>query len=413
MIGNGIFLLPAVLAPYGSLSTLGWIFSGLGTLLIAFMLGNLASRNPKLGGPYAYTHMAFGDLPSFFVGWGHWVSYCSATAVGGIAAVAYLSFFIPQLMEIPVYGALTSLALIWIVTALNISSTKSAGIFQLVTTVLKLLPLFVIAGGGVILGDVASIPANNPKNESVPLLISGLVILTMWAFVGVENVTIAADEVIDPKKTIPRALIAGALTAVAFYIAATLGVMALIPADELAQSSSPFADAATVLLGTWGGGLVAIGAIVSIVGALNGNVLASGMLSRAIAVDKLFPARFAKLTKAGSPAFSLTVAACIASVLIVMNYTKGLLAAFEMLIVLSTLTTLLPYAMSSLAELVLQRRDVGAGGSSNIRQLAIAIGALAFTLFAIVGSGLLIASYGLILLAAGYPIYRMQKKYQG
>ena len=96
-----------------------------------------------------------------------------------------------------------------------------------------------------------------------------------------------------------------------------------------------------------------------------------------------------------------------------MNYTKGLLAAFEMLIVLSTLTTLLPYAMSSLAELVLQRRDVGAGGSSNIRQLAIAIGALAFTLFAIVGSGLLIASYGLILLAAGYPIYRMQKKYQG
>ena len=166
MIGNGIFLLPAVLAPYGSLSILGWLFSGIGTLLIAFMLGTLAKRNPKLGGPYAYTHMAFGDLPSFFVGWGHWVSYCSATAVGGIAFVAYLGFFVPQLVEAPAMGAIIALAIIWIVTALNISGTKSAGIFQLITTVLKLLPLFLIAGGGVLLGDVGGIPASNPVSNT-------------------------------------------------------------------------------------------------------------------------------------------------------------------------------------------------------------------------------------------------------
>ena len=409
MIGNGIFLLPAVLAPYGSLSILGWAFSGVGTLLIAFMLGTLARRNPSLGGPYAYTHMAFGDLPSFFVGWGHWISYCSATAVGGIAFVAYLGFFVPALVDTPAAGAITALAIIWIVTALNISSTKSAGIFQLITTVLKLLPLFLIAGGGVLIGDVTAIPASNPDNESPVLLISGLVILTMWAFVGVENVTIAADEVIEPEKTIPRALLVGTMTAVAFYIIATLGVMALIPQAELAQSSSPFADAAVVLFGGWGGALVAVGAIVSIVGALNGNVLTSGMLPRAIALDKLFPMRFAGLNKAGSPAFSLVVAAAIASILIVMNYTKGLLAAFEMLIVLSTLTTLLPYAASALSEFVLQKRDAQTGGAVSVRTCAIAFGALAFSIFAILGSGLEVAAYGLILLGAGYPIYRLQK----
>ena len=410
MIGNGIFLLPAVLAPYGSLSVLGWLFSGIGTLLIAFMLGTLAKRNPKLGGPYAYTHMAFGDLPSFFVGWGHWVSYCSATAVGGIAFVAYLGFFIPQLVETPAMGAIIALAVIWIVTALNISGTKSAGIFQLITTVLKLLPLFLIAGGGVLLGDVGGIPASNPHNESPVILMSGLVILTMWAFVGVENVTIAADEVIEPEKTIPRALLVGTLTAVAFYITATLGVMALVPQAELAQSSSPFADAAVVLFGNWGGALVAGGAIVSIVGALNGNVLTSGMLPRAIALDKLFPMRFANLNKAGSPVFSLVVAAAIASLLIVMNYTKGLLAAFEMLIILSTLTTLLPYAASALSEFVLQKRDAAQGKGVSYKTLIIALGALLFSLFAIVGSGLDVAAYGLVLLAAGYPIYRLQKR---
>jgi len=409
MIGNGIFMLPAVLAPYGSLSVLGWVFSGIGTLLIAFMLGTLAKRSPRLGGPYAYTHMAFGDLPSFFVGWGHWISYCSATAVGGIAFVAYLGFFMPQLVDTPALGAITALAIIWIVTALNVSSTKSAGVFQLITTVLKLLPLFLIAGGGVLLGDVNSIPATNPHNESPVLLISGMVILTMWAFVGVENVTIAADEVIEPEKTIPRALLVGTMTAVAFYIIATLGVMALIPQAELAQSSSPFADAATVIFGGWGGGLVALGAIISIVGALNGNVLTSGMLPRAIALDKLFPIRFANLNEAGSPAFSLIVAAVIASILILMNYTKGLLAAFEMLILLSTLTTLLPYSASALSEFVLQKRDARAGGTFNYKTAAIAFGALAFSVFAIIGSGLEVAAYGIVLLAVGYPIYYVQK----
>lgn len=410
MIGNGILMLPAVLAPYGSLSVLGWVCSGAGTVLIAFMLGNLAKRNPRLGGPYAYTHMAFGDLPSFFVGWGHWISYCSATAVGGIALVAYLGFFIPQLIDTPAMGAMTALAIIWIITALNITSVKSAGIFQLITTVLKLVPLFLIAGGGVLLGDVGSIPATNPHNESPLLLIAGLVILTMWAFVGVENVTIAADEVIEPEKTIPRALLVGTITAVGFYITATLGVMALIPQADLAQSSSPFADAAVILFGGWGGSLVALGAIVSIVGALNGNVLTSGMLPRAIALDKLFPLRFSNLNKAGSPAFSLIVAACIASILIVMNYTRGLLAAFEMLIVLSTLTTLLPYSASALSEFALQKRDMEAGASVNYGAVLIALGALIFSLFAILGSGLEVAAYGLVLLAAGYPIYRLQKK---
>ncbi len=409
MIGNGIFLLPAVLAPYGSLSVLGWVCSGFGTLLIAFMLGTLAKRNPRLGGPYAYTHMAFGDMPSFFIGWGHWISYCSATAVGGIALVAYLGFFIPQLVDTPALGAITALAIIWIVTALNITSIKSAGIFQLITTVLKLAPLFLIAGGGVLFGDVGSIPASNPHNESPVLLLSGLVILTMWAFVGVENVTIAADEVIEPEKTIPRVLLVGTVTVVAFYITATLGIMALIPQADLAQSSAPFADAAVVLFGGWGGSLVALGAIASIVGALNGNVLTSGMLPRAIAMNKLFPMRFANLNKAGSPAFSLVVAAAIASILIMMNYTKGLLAAFEMLIILSTLTTLLPYSASALSEFVLQKREVEAGESVNYKAVIIAMGALAFSVFAIVGSGLEVAAYGLALLAAGYPIYRLQK----
>jgi APA family basic amino acid/polyamine antiporter len=227
----------------------------------------------------------------------------------------------------------------------------------------------------------------------------------MWAYVGVEAVTIPADDVIEPEKTIPRALIAGTLTASGVYIIATYGVMALIPSVELATSTSPFADAASLIFGPWGAGLVAIGAIVSITGSLNGNILVGGMMPRAISLDKLFPSQFAKLNATGAPAFALIVSGLLASALIVMNYSKGLVAAFEMLILISTLTTLLPYAASALSDLALQKHDIAAGKGKNWKSLSIAIGALGFSLFTIIGSGLEVAAYGLILLVAGLPIY--------
>jgi len=410
MIGNGIFMLPAVLAPYGSLSLLGWVFAGGGTLFVALNLGSMSRRVPRLGGPYAYTREAFGDLPGFLVGWGLWIAYWSATSAGAVAFVGYLGVFVPQVTAVPMAGALAALAVIWLFTGINVAGVNTAGIVQLVTTLLKLLPLFLIAGSGLLIGDATDIPALNPHHEPLPLLIAGLVMLTMWAYVGVEGVTIPADDVIEPEKTIPRALIAGTLTATAVYIIATYGVMALIPGSQLATSTSPFADAASIVFGPWGAGLVAIGAIISITGSLNGNILVTGMLPRAIAVDRLFPARFGRLNEGGAPAFAIVISGLLSSALIVMNYSKGLVAAFETLILLSTLTTLLPYAAAALSDLALQKKDAGEGKGWRWKSLAVAIGALGFSLFTIIGTGLEVAAYGLILLAAGLPIYFHLKK---
>ncbi len=410
MIGNGIFMLPAVLAPYGSLSLLGWIFAGGGTLFIALMLGSLARRIPKLGGPYAYTRTAFGDLPGFLVAWGYWIAIWSAVAAGAVAFTGYFGLFVPQVTTEPIIGGVAALVIIWLITGVNVAGVKSAGIVQLVTTLLKLLPLFVISASGLLLGDVTDIPAANPNNEPFPLMMSGLIMLTMWAYVGVEGVTIPADDIIEPEKTIPRALIAGTLTTTAVYIMATYGIMSLIPGAELARSTSPFTDAASLIFGPWGAGLVAIGAVISIAGNINGNILLVGMVSRALALDKLFPSKFAQLNAAGAPAFALIVSGLLSSALIVMNYAKGLMAAFQMLILLSTLTTLLPYAASALSDLVLQKGDTSAGKAKNWKSFSIAIAALVFSLFTIIGSGLEVAAYGLILLAAGLPIYYWLKR---
>ena len=126
-----------------------------------------------------------------------------------------------------------------------------------------------------------------------------------------------------------------------------------------------------------------------------------GEAPEAAALDGLFLARFERLNANGAPAFALVVSACLASALIVMNYTKGLVAAFELLILLSTLTTLVPYAASAASDLVLQRRE----GTIRWQGVAVAVGAFLFSLFAIIGSGIEVAVYGTILLAAGLPVY--------
>jgi APA family basic amino acid/polyamine antiporter len=406
MIGNGVFMLPAVLAPYGSYSLLGWLFAGAGTLFIAFTLGGLARMLPRLGGPYAYTRAAFGRTPGFLVGWGHWISYVTATSAGAVAFTGYLAFFLPGVAEQPLVSGLVAVALIWLMTGLNLSGVQGAGVFQLVTTLLKLLPLFLVASGGFLVGDVTSIPASNPDDSSMLAMIATLVMITMWAYVGIENVTIPADDVIEPRRTIPRALIVGAITATVVYVVATLGVMALVPAEDLAVSTFPFADAAVVLFGGWGAGLIAGGAIVSIVGALNGNVLATAQLSRAIAVDRMFPALFERLNTRGVPGAGLVASGLFATVLIGMNYTRGLVGAFELLILVSTLTTLLPYACSALAALVLGRREQGADAPAPW----VAVIALLFSLFAIAGSGLEVVIYGLGLLALGLPVLVLMRR---
>jgi APA family basic amino acid/polyamine antiporter len=232
-----------------------------------------------------------------------------------------------------------------------------------------------------------------------------MIMLTMWAYIGVEFVTVPAEDVIEPRRTIPRALIAGTLTVTLVYILATSGVMALIPVEELVLSTSPFADAAARIVGGWGTTLVALGAIISILGAMNANVLVCGMMPRAVAIDRLFPRAFARLNERGAPAFALIVSGALASVLVALNFTRGLVAAFELLILLATLTTLLPFAASALSELVLLKRDAATSHAVDKKSVGIAAGALGFAIFAIVGSGVEAALYGLLLLAAGVPVY--------
>jgi basic amino acid/polyamine antiporter, APA family len=407
MVGSGVFLLPATLAgTAGPISMLGWLFTGAGAVLLALVFANLGRALPRQGGPYAYAKRAFGDFIGFQTAWGYWIAVWAGNAAIAVAFVSYLTVFWPEVGDNNLLGALVGIGLIWLLTATNIMGARESGIVQLATTVLKFVPLAVIGIVGLFFIDGGNYEPFSPNGASLSLL-STTAALTLWAFIGLESATVPADEVKDPERTIPRATIIGTVLATLLYIVATAAIMGIIPTDQLAASTSPFADAAGEVFGGGWDKVIAAVALVSTFGALNGWILLQGRVPMAAAEDGMFPAPFARVHgKRRTPVFGLVVSSVLVTALMLMNYTKGLVDAFEFVILLATLTTLVPYAFSAAAQawLWLVERETFRP-LHLVRDVVVATLAFAYSVWAIAGAGDDIVTKGFVLLLAGIPVY--------
>jgi APA family basic amino acid/polyamine antiporter len=407
MIGSGVFLLPASLAAFRGLSLAGWLLSAAGATMLALVFARLARQMPATGGPYAYTRQAFGEVPGFLVAWGYWLAVVATLPALAVAFVGYLDPFIPSIVRTPAAAATLAIAAVWVLIGVNIAGIALAGRVQLVTTVLKVLPLALVGVGGLFLFDASAFTM--PVTEAP---IGGQVVatmtLTLWAFLGLECATIPAGSVEAPERTIPRATIVGTLLAGAVYIVSTVGVMSLVAPEALASSTAPFADGARRLFGDTGARLVALGAAISCFGALNGWVLVSGQVPMAAATDGLFPAIFGRLSSRGTPARGMIVAGIMASIFVAMNYSRGLVDLFTFIILLATLSTLVPFAFCALAVWLMPGQPAPTGGAAVVSGLA-----FLYALFAIAGAGAETVLYGFLLLLAGLPLYILVKRARG
>jgi basic amino acid/polyamine antiporter, APA family len=406
MIGSGVFLLPSALAQFGPISIGGWVITSTGAILLALVFGRLARQVPKTGGPYAYTREGFGEFAGFLVAWGYWIALWAGNAAVAVAFAGYVGFLIPAIGHSSLLGLAVALAAIWLLTWINVHGVETAGSVQLVTTVLKLLPLLAIALLGIAYIEPANYAPLNVSDRSAIGAIGACAALTLWAFLGLESATVPAGNVDRPEVTIPRATVIGTTFAAILYVLVTIAVMGLVPLEQLRASSAPLADAAMTIWGAWGGWLVAIGACVSTFGTLNGFTLLTGQVPLGAAQDGLFPRRFGELTRAGTPGFGLVCSNLLASGLVAMNFTRGLVEAFTFIILLATLTTLVPYIFCALAEFMLYLRNPSAYGGRGLgRSGVIAALAFAYSLWAIYGAGADIVYYGFLLLVAGVPVY--------
>ncbi len=425
MVGSGVFLLPSALAPFGGASLLGWLVTAGGSAMIGLVFARLARRSPAAGGPYGYTREAFGDFGGFVVGWGYWISCWSAQAAIAVAMVGYLGELVPALtagasagdgaaaafaaQSGPLFNpgpAGTAIAAIVLLTAVNVVGVKQAGIVQVVTTVLKLLPLVAISLFGFARFDTSHFEPFNPTDQSLFAATQTCLALTLWAFLGLEAGTVPAGEVRDPRRTIARATLIGITIATVLYVASSFAVMGMMPREELANSTAPFADAARVLWGPGAGKLVAAGAFISCFGALNGWILVTGQMSLAMARDGLFPAFFQRLSRRGTPAVGLMLASALACALVSANFTKSLVTMFTYMILLSTLASLIPFAFCAMADVALAIRARRSGAPEPLVAGAIlAFLAFGYGLLAIGGAGHATVFWGFLLILGGLPFY--------
>jgi basic amino acid/polyamine antiporter, APA family len=415
MIGSGIFLLPASLAAValvsGSGSLLAWALTGLGAMLLAAVFATLGRAYPRTGGPYVFAHRAFGNFIGFQTAWGYWIAAWAGNAAIAIAFTGYLTVFWTSLANSKIAMAGVTIALVWLLTLVNILGVRETGIVQLVTTVLKFVPLLLIGIVGLFYMQADNFTPFAPNGlgtgNGMWGGITAAAALTLWAFIGLESATVPAEEVKNPEKTIPRATVLGTLVTTLVYIVATVAIIGIVPLGRLADSSSPFAAAASTMFGGAWGKVVAAVALISVFGCLNGWILIQGRVPLAAAKDGLFPERFARVHgHRGTPVFGLVVSSLLISALILMNYSKGLVDQFTFIILLATLTTVVPYAFAAAAEVYLfiteRERFVA---RRLIRPTIVATLGFAYAIFAIWGIGWDIIGKGFLLLMVGIPVF--------
>jgi APA family basic amino acid/polyamine antiporter len=406
MIGSGIFLLPAALAAFGAISIVGWLFTATGAMLVALVFARLSRMVPQAGGPYAYTRRGFGEFAGFLIAWGYWISILCGNAAIAVAMISYLGVFVPAIATNGALAGGTAVAVIWLLSLVNARGVRTAGHVQIVTTVLKLIPLALLGTLGFAWFNADNFLPFNVSGRSDFSAITATAALTLWAFLGLESATVPAGDVEDPERTIPRATVLGTLIAAVIYILTTAAVMGIVAPSTLAESQAPFAEAASRIWGSWAGYAIAAGAVISCFGALNGWILNAGQIPLAAARDDLFPRQFARVTRRGAPTFSIFVSAALVTLLVATNYTRGLVGLFTFAILLSTLTALVPYAFSAMAELMIFVRERERfRGAKLARDSIIAVLAFAYSLWAIAGAGHETVFWGFLLLLAGLPVY--------
>ncbi|RVJ61722.1 amino acid permease [Sinorhizobium medicae] len=409
MVGSGFYLSPAAVAPYGNLAIVIWIVMGAGAICLGLTFARLAKLSPAVGGPYAYTRIAYGDFPGFLIAWGYWISIWASLPVIAVAFAGVVIDFFPILRGRGTATLLT-LSVIWLVVLVNLRGVHAAGLFSEITTYAKMIPFGAVALLGLFYIDFSHFADFNPSGQPLLQASAALAPLTMFAYLGLESATVPAGDVRDAERTIPRSTVLGISIAVTLYVLGTIVVMGLVPREELVHSVAPFSEAARRMWGPAGELAISLAVVLSSIGALNGWTLLMGQVPMAAARDGLFPPLFSRLSARNVPATGIVVSATLATILVLVQAagSEGFSSIYRLFVGLSTMTAVIPYAFCALASSLVSARV--SGGTVIPRITLIELVGFAFAMFTLYGCGAEPVLYGLMLLLLSIPVYIWQRR---
>jgi len=294
--------------------------------------------------------------------------------------------------------------MIWFFTWINSKGIKATGKIQVITTVLKLFPLVFVIIFGIFFFSFDNFPEFNMTGKSNFTSFSLVAALTLYAFLGLESASIPAENIHTPEKIVPKATMYGTILSTCIYIFSTIVLFGILPTETLQNSPAPFAEAGEIIGGKYTGYFIAIGAIISGMGALNGWILILAQIPMAAAKDEMFPRIFKRKNKKGVPVLGLVVGSILSSVVMLMNFSENLVTQFTFIINLTVLACLVPYLFvsASYAIVIIQNKIYT---NSIVKTVLLGLFGFLYSLWAIYGSSAEVVFYGLLLLLLGIPFY--------
>ncbi len=446
MVGSGIFMLPRSLSeaasPAGVISA--WLLTGFGVLMIALVFGNLAIRKPNItGGPQIYAKGLFkqgskaSTLSGFMSTWGYWIG----NVAGNIAIITtftgYLSTFFPILTSkadwftiggftLKVGNGLTfivSSVLLWGTHFIILRGMESAGKLNFAATAAKVAGFILF----IIVGLFAFEKSNmlpfaatrmDEAGHAIGLLgqVNSAAVNTLWAFIGVESAVVFASRA-KKQIDVKRATILGLFIALGIYMGISILVMGILDQNTLIHSEKPLIDAIQTILGPIGGKVLAGIGIISLFGSTIGWMMLSAEVPYQAAKQGLFLPSFEQENKKGLPMFSMLVTNGIGQLLLFSTISKSISGAFDFVIVIATLSYLVPYFISSLYQLKLVLTgETYEGDRSRFADGIIAGLSTIYSVWVIIAgtADLKTFTYGMLLIASGIlfirPLLKKKKR---
>lgn len=403
MIGSGFFLLPATLARSGAVTAISWFIATVLAVVLGGAFSRLARDYPNLESPDDYVAPALGRDVSFIATTMYWISSWIGNNAIAVAAFGYLVMLLPFDGSQPGVQVAGQIALIWLMFAINLLGPRPVARFQSFCVVFGLLPVAVVLIFGWGSFDTATYEAawnttgaawNTDKPESISNLTLAFTSLApiFWAFVGLETGAMVAGVVRNPGRNVPIATIGGVLIAGTVYLIASVLVMGIVPAQELSESSAPFALVAGAIFGAWAVPVIAAAAALKATGTLGGWMLVTGESGARAAQRGFLPAIFGRFTSRGAAGWGLFIVAVSMTCIALLTLAPKVSSQFETIIEVVVMLVVLVYAAAGLS-LLLGTRERRPSGRDRL-----------FGIGALIACALLLGSYPLGMLFSGVGV---------
>jgi arginine:ornithine antiporter / lysine permease len=394
MIGSGIFALPSQMAGSAAPGPLliGWLVTGVGMLMLAFVFQTLARRKPDVdGGVYGYARAGFGEYIGFTSAWGYWVSAWVGNVAYLVLLMATLGYWFGGFEGGTTAPAIIGASvLLWVVHGLTLSGVRNAAFVNVVVTIAKVVPIvtfIAIAAVGFEAGlFTADFWGTGSDLGGTWDQVRNMMLVTVWVFIGIEGAAVYSQRA-RRRRDVGRATVVGFLAVLALLLAVNLLSYGLLAQADVAALSDPsMAGLLEHEVGSWGAGFISAGLIVSLLGALLAWVLLAVEILRLPALDRVLPRALGRENGRGAPANALWLTNLCIQVLLLWTLVNE--NTYTDLVYLATSLILLPYLWSAAYQVKLavtgETYDDGTGRG---RDIAIGGLALAYAVWLVYAGG--------------------------